>query len=678
MKIGQPAVIGEILAGILLGPSFLGIFFPDIAKHFLPSTSAQFHLLEGISLLGVLFLLFVTGLEIDFGLIRRQIKVAIGVALGGLVLPLIAGFGLGYILPEEFLSSPGSRGLTACFFAVAMAISAIPVVARVLMELELTRRNVAQTLFAAAMIDDAVGWILLSSIIGLASTGVFSTSAVLTSLLSVLGLAILSLTLGRYIVGRFLDFLFNRGLSHSMLSYTISLLFLWAWFSQSLHLEAIFGAFILGVIFSLTPKLSGDVLHTIETVTNQIFAPLFFALAGLKINIQILAEPSYMALAATFVFLATASKFIGVYAGARLLGGSSHWPALFFASGLNARGSMGIIVATIGLSLGILTEELYAVVVLMAIITSIFAPPALRACVRRIEPDQEEKDRLKREELESAGFFASMKRVLIPLRPRTIEDLEKYQLNEVGVFKYLRAKQDIEATILTAVENEDSEVAQKFVDEVVKSFPSSSKKKIVKGERPADLILDEAKKGYDLMLLGVTKSKGQTRAVFNPLVDYILRMSGCPVILVQGKLPEESARGSRILVPTGGSISSKRATELSFLFLQDPKSQLHLLKVIEEFGEQTNNVINQRQVQFGRQVVNDLVSFASAHGVHAIGETRLGPDPETVILETIIRKEIDLLILGTRVRPLGERLYLGPRIERILKEASCPVIVFNT
>jgi nucleotide-binding universal stress UspA family protein len=180
------------------------------------------------------------------------------------------------------------------------------------------------------------------------------------------------------------------------------------------------------------------------------------------------------------------------------------------------------------------------------------------------------------------------------------------------------------------------------------------------------------------MLLGVASDKSGTRSVFNPMVDYVIKMANCPVILAQGELPDlNNPHGTKILVPTGGSESALKATELSFLFLQNTKSELHFLKVVEE-NEDTNEIVKRRQLFFGKQILNELKDYSKAHGVNPITQLQVGPDPETVILETIVRKEIDLLILGTRVRPAGDRLYLGPRIERLLNEASCPVIILNT
>lgn len=681
IKLGQPAVIGEILAGVLLGPSLFGVLFPEISANFLPSSSAQLHLLEGISLIGVLFLLFVTGLEIDLALIYRQIRAAIGIPLGGgLILPLIAGFTFGYLLPEVYLVSEEQRIETACFFAIATGISAIPVIARVLMELGITRRNVSQTLFAAAMIDDAVGWILLSALIGLISSGTFDVNTVTSSLISVLGLTIGSLTIGRIFVSKFIDLLFSKGLSSNFLSYTISLLFLWGWFSQLLHLEALFGAFVLGILFSMIPRVHGESLHTIETITSQFFAPLFFSLAGLKINLQALGNREFFILAIIYILLSISSKFIGVYSGARLFGKQDHWSAIFFASALNARGSMGVIVASIGLSLGVITEEIYAVLVLMAVLTSIIAPPALRYSVQKITPTEEELRRLEKEQLASDSLLHGVKRVLIPLRPRPIDTFDNLKINEIDIINTLNKSSNIDTTLMSVYSEEKPNKTQDFIEHVASQIPSKVNKVITHGPmlNVGDLILDELKKGYDLMLLGVAAQRSPSKLVFNSVVDYVIRMSNCPVILAQGELPDiNSPHGIKILIPTGGSVSAKKATELSFNFLNNKNSELYFLKVIEE-NEHTNETTKRRQLFFGKQVLNEFKDYANAHGISPITQLQVGPDPETVILETIIRKEIDLLILGTRVRPVGERLYLGPRIERLLNKATCPVIILNT
>ncbi|HSJ72067.1 MAG TPA: cation:proton antiporter, partial [Acidimicrobiia bacterium] len=169
LRLGQPAVVGEILAGVILGPSLLSSLVPWIGQLVIPQTEVQGYMLEVVALIGVMLLLVVTGLETDLALIRRRAGTAVGVAIGGLVLPFATGFALGYAIPEELLADPSQRSVFALFLATALSISAIPVLAKVLMDLDLMRRDIGQTLLAAGMIDDITGWTLLGLVTALAS-----------------------------------------------------------------------------------------------------------------------------------------------------------------------------------------------------------------------------------------------------------------------------------------------------------------------------------------------------------------------------------------------------------------------------------------------------------------------------------------------------------------------------
>ena len=170
-RIGQPTVVGEILAGVLLGPSVLGALAPSLAAWTIPQNAIQGHLLELVSLIGVMLLLVITGLETDLALIRRKARTALGVAVGGLVVPFISGLVLGWLFPADLLTDQSQRTVFALFLATALSISAIPVLAKVLIDLRMIRRDIGQTMLAAGMIDDITGWTLLGIVAGLASAG---------------------------------------------------------------------------------------------------------------------------------------------------------------------------------------------------------------------------------------------------------------------------------------------------------------------------------------------------------------------------------------------------------------------------------------------------------------------------------------------------------------------------
>jgi Kef-type K+ transport system membrane component KefB len=170
-KVGLPTVVGELLAGIVLGPSLLGSIAPGLFESIFPAEAEQRHLLEVVSWLGVMMLLILTGLETDVPLILRKGKSAAAISIGGIVVPFITGFGLAQVLPQEFIAAPDQRLVFSLFIGTAMSISAIPVIAKVLVEMKVIRRDIGQITLAAGMIDDTIGGILLSVVAGLARGG---------------------------------------------------------------------------------------------------------------------------------------------------------------------------------------------------------------------------------------------------------------------------------------------------------------------------------------------------------------------------------------------------------------------------------------------------------------------------------------------------------------------------
>jgi Kef-type K+ transport system membrane component KefB len=286
-----------------------------------------------------------------------------------------------------------------------MSISAIPVIAKVLMDLNLMRRDIGQTIIAAGMSDDTTGWILLSVVAGLASGQAITAGSVLATVGSVLGFLVLSFTVGRWLVKRLLDFVQDEVISQDrLLTLVLVMTLTWGALTQALNLEAVLGAFIMGILFAQMPRLPEKVHHQLESVALGIFAPIFFATAGLKVNILNLLEPQLILIALIVILIATLGKVVGTYIGARVIGGRDHWTALSFGAGLNARGAMEIIIATIGLQLGILTQDMFSIIVIMAMATSLMAPAALRWVLKRVEPEEQELERLRREEMATGSI----------------------------------------------------------------------------------------------------------------------------------------------------------------------------------------------------------------------------------------------------------------------------------
>jgi Kef-type K+ transport system membrane component KefB/nucleotide-binding universal stress UspA family protein len=685
-RFGQPSVVGEILAGILLGPSLLAGAIPFINELIIPQTEVQGYLLEVIALLGAMFLLLITGLETDIQLIKRHAKTAISVSFGGISVTFITGFFLGQHLPEFLLADSNERLVFSLFVATAMAISAIPVIAKVLMDMNLMRRDIGQTILAAGMSDDTIGWILLSIVAGIAAGDAVTTGTVLTTVGSVLAFLVFSFTLGQWIVRKLLIFVQDEVVSTDrLLSLIIILAFIWGAITQWLNLEAILGAFVMGILFGMMPRLPEEVINKLESIALGIFAPIFFAVAGLKVNILNLLDPTLILITLIVIAIATLGKVVGTYTGARFIGGKDHWTSLSFGAGLNARGAMEIIIATIGLRLGILSQDMFSIIVVMAIATSLMAPFALRWVLKRVTIGEEEKKRLKKEELESKSLVADIHRVLLPIRIRTSPNVsqQNIQSTEAQLLELIGQDSKISVTLLTIANKSNRTECEKNLTNLEKYFNLHEVvKKVVISDRPGDAILDEAKKDYDLIVLGATEQTDDKNHLFSPVVDFITRFAPCPTLIVQAGSIPKNWKPDRIMVPTNGSQASRNAAELAFFIAKSDsnKEVLALNVTVEELSPIQNikdsNVKNRNQ--FAEDTVEELKKLGEAFGVKTEAMVRSGSSPEEKIKEIAAVNNIDLIIVGTNIRPGTNRLYLGPRVENILQFATCPVIVFNT
>lgn len=685
-RLGQPSVIGEILAGIILGPSLLAGLFPAFGELIIPQTETQGYLLEVIALLGAMFLLLITGLETDIQLIKRHAKTAISVSFGGISITFITGFFLGQHLPDFLLADPDERLVFSLFVATAMAISAIPVIAKVLMDMNLMRRDIGQTILAAGICDDTIGWILLSVVAGLAAGEAVTTGTVLTTVGSVLAFLVLSFTLGQWLVRKLLTYVQDEVVSHDrLLSLVIILTFLWGAITQLLNLEAILGAFIMGILFGMMPRLPEDVINKLESIALGIFAPIFFAVAGLKVNMLNLFDPTLIMITLIVIAIATLGKVIGTYSGARIIGGKDHWTALSFGAGLNARGAMEIIIATIGLRLGILSQDMFSIIVVMAIATSLMAPFALRAVLKKVTIGAEEKQRLKKEELEAESLVADIHRVLLPVRTRVSNNTQHQNIQsaESELLDLIGQDSKISLTLFTVTNNQDKSKCERYLNDLSDFFNLHEVViKVVVGKDSGKAIVEESRKDYDLIVLGATEKVENNKHLFSPVVDYITRLAPCPTLIVQAGSIPENWQPQRILIPTNGSTAAKNAAELGFFIAKSDKNkEVLILNVIMDDLRPVHNIKDitiENRNQFAHDSVNELKRLGDAFGVKTETMVEHGKSPEDKIHEIATENDIDLIIVGTNIRPGTNRLYLGPRVENILEASPCPVLVFNT
>jgi len=373
-KFKQPAVVGEILAGIILGPTILGMISPDSFAMLFPKAGNSTLALDAFTKIAVVLLLFIAGLEVDLHIVFQQGKQAISASFLGLIIPFFLGFSIPYSFPAFFGNAGrGDQFLFSLFMGTAMAISALPVIVRILMDLKLFKTKIGMLVVASAMIDDVIGWMIFSVILGMIrKSGHISIGY---TFLLTLGFAVFMLTIGRWILNKILPWV-NKNLAWpgGLLSLSLSLCFLGAAFTESIGIHAIFGAFMVGVALGDSKHLSEKAKEIVHQFINNIFAPLFFVAIGLKVNFVLNFD---LMLTLVILFIAFAGKLIGSGLGA-YLGGFSKRESLAVGFGMNARGAMEIILGLIALEAGLINETIFVSLVIMALVTSMTSGPMMK------------------------------------------------------------------------------------------------------------------------------------------------------------------------------------------------------------------------------------------------------------------------------------------------------------
>ncbi|GAA3225400.1 cation:proton antiporter [Nonomuraea helvata] len=385
-----PPLVGELSAGVLLGPSLFAHVAPGLESWLFPRQAEQFHLLDGVGQLGVLLLVGITGAHLDTKLIRRQGATAAKVSGFGLVIPLVSGIGMGLLLPAT-LTAGKDQTVFALFLGVAMCVSAIPVIAKVLLDMNLMHRNIGQLTLTAGMVDDVFGWLMLSIVSAMATSGL-SAGSVGLSLGYVAGVLILAFVLGRPLARAAFRLASRSREEMPTIATTVVLILLAAAGTHALGLEAVFGAFVMGLVISAHGRPDRAKLAPLRTVVVGVLAPIFFATAGLRMDLTALTRPDVLGFAVLILAVAIVGKFAGAYLGARTsrLG---NWEALALGAGMNARGVVEVIVATVGLRLGVISTDVFTIIILVAVVTSVIAPPILRVAMARLETTTEEDER---------------------------------------------------------------------------------------------------------------------------------------------------------------------------------------------------------------------------------------------------------------------------------------------
>ncbi|MFF5078183.1 cation:proton antiporter [Actinoplanes sp. NPDC000266] len=401
VRLGLPALVGELLTGVILGPSLLGALAPGAFTWVLPSDADQLHLVDAVGQFGVLLLVGVTGVQLDTVMLRKRGITGVKVSLAGLLLPLALGIAAGFLVPAAMLTETSDRGTFALFLGVAMCVTAIPVIAKTLSDMGLLHRDIGQLTLAAGMVDDAVGWFLLSVVSAAATTGV-RAGAVTLSVVYLIGFVVAAILVGRPLVRWVLDLAGMAGDGGPRVTASVVLILLGAAATHAMGMEALFGAFVAGILIGQAraaekpdPRPGRSIwqdLSPLRTIVLSVLAPLFMATAGLRMDLTALADPKVLLAGVALLLVAIVGKFAGAYIGARA-SKLSRWESIALGAGMNSRGIVEVVVATTGLRLGVLSIATYTVVVLIAVITSVMGPPILRWSMSKVQITELEQER---------------------------------------------------------------------------------------------------------------------------------------------------------------------------------------------------------------------------------------------------------------------------------------------
>jgi len=372
-KIGQPSVIGEIIAGIVLGPSLLGLYFPEFSGALFPVESLGN--LKFLSQIGLILFMFVIGMELDLKVLKNKANEAVVISHASIVIPFALGIGLAYFVYNRFAPEGVTFLAFSLFMGIALSITAFPVLARIVQERGIHKTKLGSIVITCAAADDITAWCILAVVIAIVKAGTFVSS------LYIIMLAVLYVVAMIFIVKPFLKRIGDLyGSKDTIIKPVVAIFFLVlilsSYATEVIGIHALFGAFMAGDIMPDVPKLRTVFIEKVEDVALILLLPLFFVFTGLKTEIGLLNDPYLWKVTGFIILVAVVGKFLGSALAAKFVGQS--WrDSLTIGALMNTRGLMELIVLNIGLELKVLTPEVFTMMVIMALVTTFMTGPAL-------------------------------------------------------------------------------------------------------------------------------------------------------------------------------------------------------------------------------------------------------------------------------------------------------------
>lgn len=372
-KIGQPTVIGEIIAGIFLGPSVVGMYLPEYSAMLFPVESLGN--LQFLSQIGLILFMFVIGMELDLKVLKNKANDAVVISHASIVFPFALGIGLSYFIYHRFAPAGVEFLAFSLFMGIAMSITAFPVLARIVQERGIHKTRLGTIVITCAAADDITAWCLLAAVIAIVKAGTFMSS------LYVIGCATLYVLMMLFVVKPFLkkvgDLYANRNeLSKPIVAIFLLTLIISSYLTEVIGIHALFGAFMTGAIMPDSTKFRNIFIEKVEDVALILLLPLFFVFTGLRTQIGLISDPELLKITGYIILVAVAGKFVGSALAARFVG--QNWRDSFTIGALmNTRGLMELVVLNIGFDLGVLSPEIFTMMVIMALVTTFMTGPAI-------------------------------------------------------------------------------------------------------------------------------------------------------------------------------------------------------------------------------------------------------------------------------------------------------------
>jgi Kef-type K+ transport system membrane component KefB/nucleotide-binding universal stress UspA family protein len=745
LRLKQPAVMGQLIAGLVLGPSLFGLILPDVQHALFPRTPEQKAMIDAISQFGILLLLLLTGMETDLKLVRQTGKASIYASLMGIVVPFACGVALGEFLPDSMLPDPGKRLVTSLFLGTALSIASVKIVAMVVREMNFLRRTVGQVILASAIIDDSVGWIIVSIIFSIALKGSIDFGSLAWSVTGTFIFMVVSFTIGRRAVFFAIRWVNDTFVSEfAVITAILVIMGTMAMITYLIGVHTVLGAFVAGILVGESPILTRHIDEQLRGIITAFFAPVFFGMAGLTADLTILADPSILLLTAGLVVIASIGKFGGAFAGAEL-GGLTRREGFALACGMNARGSTEVIIATVGLSMGALNQNLFTMIVTMAVLTTTAMPPTLRWALSRIPMRKEEKQRLEREAQEEKGFVPNLERLLVAVddssngkfasrvagmlagthgMPTTVlhinEDAHETGKKPAGKnggkrkSKVMAARrkaevkkssakraadpkadekeaQAAEAAAAVKIDDPPPRVAKKAekAGESVKVAAEETKSKqkeeekvdapvevttIVHETPSAEAVAAEAKKGYDLLIIGLEHTAGGGKE-FHPDVTKIALGFEGPVAITttRGDLDKMPNEELSILVPVNGTEQARRGAEVAIVLARATRSPLTVLYVAPRDAGGKSARRGSATRRHEEAILKDVVEIAGGYNMSIRTAVLADASADDAILKEAKRRKHNLIVLGVGRRP-GDKLFFGDTAAGLLADADCSLL----